>query len=143
MYVTWAAIDGNDGESAEDFEARSFEFFMMLLSNGHLELSTAGVELLPVTDRCDQVAHDKLAEAIALVAELDRYATYCEWIKNQLSSACNDEREDIMSMIEENEPRIEESRTRQIAILDELFDLGKSDGISSRDVFIANMMQEA
>jgi hypothetical protein len=46
-------------------------------------------------------------------------------------------------MIEENEPRIEESRTRQIAILDELFDLGKSDGISSRDVFIANMMQEA
>jgi hypothetical protein len=60
MYVTWAAIDGNDGESVEDFEARSFEFFMMLVNNGDLELSTSGVELLPVTDRCDQVAHEKL-----------------------------------------------------------------------------------
>ena len=48
-----------------------------------------------------------------------------------------------MSMIDENEPRIEESRNRQIAILDELFDLGKSDGISSRDLFIAQKMQEA
>jgi hypothetical protein len=72
MYVTWAAIDANDGESAEDFEAIMLERFRMLIENGDIEMSSSGVELFPVTDMCAQIAHDKLNYAIALVEQLDR-----------------------------------------------------------------------
>ena len=106
LFAAWAEMEGVTGEAAEAFRVLNELEFNRMFNAGELPVSTTTFTIPAVSDDCPEATLEVRREAEALKAELERLATLCDWLDEQIQKACEDQVEEITRIMTDNMNRI-------------------------------------
>ena len=132
MFETWAALESLENETLDEFISRQTAIF-----DGQYDPATAvsaGMIINDVPESCGDDTQDKYQDAQDFVAQLERVLTFCEWLDDQVTRACSDQKDEIMQVLIDNMPRLAQTEAAIESVLQELIQ-EKPDGADTLEAF--------
>ena len=133
LFLQWAEMAGLEGAEAEAFRVMQQLEFNRLYNDGQLEVVESDFVIPALPDNCPEDVLATRADAIALKDQLDRQATLCDWLSDQLEKACADQVTLIEDLLRDNMNRIVVSNDQTEWILMELYALDPEGALTLDD----------
>ena len=133
LFLQWAQMAGLEGDDAQAFMVMQGLEFNRLYNDGQLDVVESDFVIPALPDNCPDDVLATRADAMALKAQLDRQATLCAWLSDQLEAACADQVALIDDLLRDNMNRIVVSNDKTEWILMELYDLDPEGALTLDD----------